>query len=259
MVTRVGAQFNLSFGLRSDLRFRLTTYRAYRLAGICGLLCLCAAGCRSLAKPNLRRPSSRVVRCSNLAGASGSEQLSCGLLLGAPAGKLCDDAGLQPHRMRSAFMQGVGFRLADSSVLVAEVALDTLGDDFLAVGDPCQRPVQLITRDWRFLARHEALAKFRSALDQLRRSGARPFDACVVDSRTQPVRRSVVYVVVDDSLARRTLVLSRSDSAETTQNNFVQYSASPLDNLHRDIVITGQQRMVACDDAVHFAEVPDSN
>ena len=161
--------------------------------------------------------------------------------------------------MRSAFVQGVGFRLADSSILVAEVALDTLGDDFLAVGDPCQRPVQLITRDWRFLARQDALAKFRSALDQLRQSGARPFDACVVDSRTQPVRRSAVYVVLDDALARRILVLSRDDSAETSQSNFVQFSASPLDNLHREIVITGQQRIVACDDALHFAEVQGSN
>lgn len=187
-------------------------------------------------------------------GTPNADPLTCGLALGRAAGRICDVESLAPRRLRTAFLQGVSIRLADSSVLVAEVSLDTLDENFMVAGDPCDKPVLTITRDWRFLSQRQAAAVFKEILELVRLSRSLPFDACVLDSRLPPARRSTVYVVLDDSASRRILALSEDQQSVPSRNSFVQFSVFPRDSAKRPIAVTGSQRIAPCREALRLAE-----
>ena len=148
----------------------------------------------------------------------------------------------------------VSVRFTDSSVLVAEVALDTVDDMLVRVDDPCKKPLQRIARDWRFLEQDQAVAVFRSVLDGLQRSRKREFDMCILDSRPSPARRAEVYVVVDDSLFRRIIVLSKDEQTIPSRNSFVQVAVVSRDSANSGIALMGQQRLAPCRDALRSAE-----
>lgn len=193
---------------------------------------------------------SAVIRCRSTSQRPEADPLTCGFSVGVAAGALCEDVSLAPKRLRSAFQQGLSVRLADSSVLVAEVELDTLNDDLVIASDPCTKPLQQISRDWRFLGQEQASAVFSSVLDGLRRARKGKNETCILDSRPSPARRATVYVIFDDLSIRRVVVLSIDEQTVPSQNSFVQVSVVARDSAKSEITLTGQQRTAPCRDAL---------
>lgn len=166
----------------------------------------------------------------------------------------CEDVSLSPRRLRSAFQQRVAVSLGDSSVLVAEVKLDSLDEYFVVVTDPCTKALQGVSRDWRFLPQDRAVAVFRSVVDNLERSRKASVVTCVLDSRPAPARRSYVLVVVDDSATRRLVVLSKDEQTVPSTNSFVQVAVAPIDSASQKIRLTRSQRFAPCQEALKLTE-----
>lgn len=229
--------------------------RILQVTGLCGVAVLvivaCAPPAAVIGQSDRSRPA---VRCRIAPELREADPLTCGFVIGTAAGPLCEDVSLAPRRMRSAFQQGVAVSLADSSVLVAEVRLDTLDDNFVVVTDPCAKPLQGISRDWRFLPQDRAVAVFRSVVDYLERSRKAPSVTCVLDSRPPPARRSYVLVVVDESATRRIVVLSKDEQTVPSTNSFVQVVVVPIDSASEKIRLMGSQRFAPCQDALKLAE-----
>ena len=183
-----------------------------------------------------------------------ARQIVCGLELDAPAAMLCSDSALKPRPRSSIVGASVMFAMSDSSVLIAAapIARTPAGDSVKADGtipvSACDVPLQLVSREWRFKQRPVAIALFREARAGLQASSDGLFRECILEATGPAPTERNLYALGNTKGRSQTLTLSVGEREPKWNGNYLEFALRKW--TADSMVLTRNQRRVACDDAL---------